>query len=90
MAGPHGEYELIFSISPEQKEHFETAALKEKMPMVLLGRAVKGHEMHFKSDQLDVVCQPAMIANLFQEAEGNVQRYFEMLMKQHISWLQKQ
>ena len=60
------------------------------MAVVLLGRAVEGTEIHFKSDQLDVVCQPAMIANLFQEAEGNVQRYFEMLIKQHISWSQKQ
>ena len=90
LAGPHGEYELIFSISAEKKELFETAALKENMAVVLLGRAVEGTEIHFKSDQLDVVCQPAMIANLFQEAEGNVQRYFEMLIKQHISWSQKQ
>jgi len=90
LAGPHGEYELIFSIAPEQKELFETTAMKEKMPIVLLGKAVAGAEMHFTADQLDVVCQPAEIANLFQEAEGNVQHYFEKLVKQHIIWSQKQ
>lgn len=87
LAGPHGEYELIFSISPEKIEAFEAACTTHQLQMHFLGHAQVNKSVDFLSGPLKVSCTPALIANLFQEANGNVAVYLELLMQQHQIWL---
>jgi thiamine-monophosphate kinase len=89
LAGPHGEYELLFSISPAKKDAFEKACLTDGWAPVLLGEVIGEEIIHFLSEELSVQCQPALIANFFSEAKGDIPLYFKTLMKQHQLWCQK-
>lgn len=87
LAGPHGEYELIFSIPTERIHAFETTCAHNHLPVFYLGVAQSVPKIDFISEQLKVSCEPARIANLFLEAKGDVQLYFKLLLQQHRQWM---
>ena len=87
LAGPHGEYELLFTISPSIQNEFEKVCSKENWMPVLLGEIVTGKQVKFLSEQTQIQCDPSEIANLFGESEGNIHRYFQMLMQKHEQWI---
>jgi hypothetical protein len=89
MAGPHGEYELIFSIAPSVQKEFETACKLENQQPVYLGKVIPEKQLSFTSESLQVQCNPAIASNLFYESNGDVQYYFDMLLQQHKNWLQQ-
>jgi thiamine-monophosphate kinase len=86
LAGPHGEYELLFSISPSQQRQFERACSAANWQPLLLGEATSDRQVHFTSEEDEIICSPAEIANLFEEADGNIQTYFHLLMQKHQHW----
>lgn len=86
FAGPHGEYELLFSISPSQQEAFETACSAAGWHPLLLGEATPDKHLRFISEDQEIICQPAEIANLFDEACGDIQAYFHLLLQKHRGW----
>ena len=86
LAGPHGEYELLFSISPLQQQAFESACSAANWQPLLLGEATADKQVRFTSEDHEISCWPAEIANLFEEAEGNIQTYFHLLMQKHQGW----
>lgn len=88
LAGPHGEYELLFTIPPGMQHAFENGCAMEKWQPFYLGKIIPGNEVHFISDGLKISCQPAVIANLFGESGGNIHLYFDLLKKQHALWCQ--
>ncbi len=85
MAGPHGEYELLFTIPKESHKKFKVACENENWQPVLLGESISEISLYFSSESLDVQCHPATIANLYYEA-GNYRSYLELLRHQHKSW----
>lgn len=89
MAGPHGEYELLFSVPREVGLDFEQAIKNEDWQPVYLGKITSGQQINFSSGAMQVQCSPATIPNLFYEANGNIQLYFELLMQQHKTWVQQ-
>lgn len=88
LAGPHGEYELLFTIPPARQEAFDNACLIDNWQPVYLGKIIPGNKVQFVTDALHIECQPAAIANLFGEAKGDIRFYFELLKKQHSNWCQ--
>ena len=87
LAGPHGDYELLFSI-PQRNDHdFKMNCRMQDWEPLFLGRAIDEIVLNFNSEGLHINCPPAAIPNLFYEAKGNVQSYFTLLQEQHHHWL---
>lgn len=87
LAGPHGEYELLFNIPEAKYLSFQQHCLEIDFHPVYLGRATDEYQLKFTTGTSPVQCAPAQIPNLFYDADGNVQRYFELLMQQHYKWI---
>jgi len=86
LAGPHGEYELLFTVPPDKKNEFEKKYRKENRKPVCLGRVTFNRKLHFTSESMEVTCDPAVIANLFHDANGDVPAYYDMLKQQQAKW----
>lgn len=89
LAGPHGEYELLFSIPEKSSADFKTFCKNKNWYPVYIGKATEEIQLSFLSGATQVQCHPATIANLFYESGGNVTAYFELLMQQHKHWDKK-
>lgn len=86
LAGPHGEYELLFTIPEKNHNNFIQAYKNEKWNPVYVGKVTSDILVNFISGTIQIQCHPAIITNLFYEAGENVDAYFELLMQQHQNW----
>jgi len=86
MAGPHGEYELLFSINAETNEAFLKNAIVEDFHPVYIGKVISDIQLNFISEDLRISSYPAEVPNLYYKANGNIQTYFKLLMEQHKNW----
>jgi thiamine-monophosphate kinase len=86
LAGPHGEYELLFSIPRTKQQAFENACFAAGLRPIVLGEATADKQLHFISENLEINCEPADIANLYDLSGGNIQTYFTMLTQKHEEW----
>lgn len=86
LAGPHGEYELLYSIPAANQKQFEQACHKTNWQPILIGEATSDNFIQFKSESSNVISGPAEIANLYTESGGDVNQYFQMLMQKHQGW----
>jgi thiamine-monophosphate kinase len=86
LAGPHGEFELIFTIPPEKEPDFlETANQMNWFPLKI-GKAIE-----YKTCVLDILegrwpIEPFQISNLFTEAGGNPKAFLSALVQKQASW----
>lgn len=86
LAGPHGEYELLFTIPEQYERAFLENCHTDQWTPVYLGQIIEEPHLSFQIESVPVKCHPAIIANLYVEAEGNIAYYFELLMQQHTRW----
>lgn len=86
LAGPHGEYELLFTVPEAAHQQFAATSRHEVWQPQLLGRVIAERTICFSSESLRVCCAPATIPHLFEEAKGNIPSYFERLLQQHATW----
>ena len=89
MAGPHGEYELLFSIPADKNENFQLSCKQNNWEPLYIGRVTADMQLNFISEDLNISSHPAEVPNLFYKAEGNIQVYFELLQQQHKNWSPK-
>lgn len=87
LAGPHGEYELLFTVPADKRNEFEERYRNENAEPVCLGKVTLNRKLHFTSESMEVTCDPAAIANLFHESNGNVPAYYDLLKQQQARWL---
>lgn len=87
LAGPHGEYELLFTVPADKRKEFEKKYQIENAAPVCLGKVTLNRKLHFTSESLEVTCDPAVVANLFHESNGNVPSYYDLLKQQQAKWL---
>ena len=87
LSGPHGEYELLFTIKSEARKEFEKRYQLENGLPVYLGQATLNRTLRFTSESMQVTCDPPLISNLFDEANRNVPRYLELLKQQQQKWM---
>lgn len=86
LAGPHGEYEFVFSISPERKNNFLNDAAAQSLTPILIAEVTNSISTDFIIDEKRIQCEPAFIPNLFQQAGGDIQRYIQLMREQHKKW----
>ena len=81
LAGPHGEFELVFSIPPERKMEFLHAARAIEWEPLLIGRASASPAGRLKEGDEMRQIDPFKIANLFEQSGGDPASYVQQLMK---------
>ena len=86
VAGPHGEYELLFSIPAEKNEIFQLSCQQNNWQPLYIGKVIADMQLNFISEDLNISSHPAEVPNLFYKAEGNIQAYFKLLLQQHENW----
>jgi len=86
LAGPHGEYELLFTVAADRRQKFEANCDSAGWQPLLLGIATGESDLNFVSGSSIINCQPDVIPDLFHEAGGNITAYYTLLQKQHARW----
>ncbi len=86
LAGPHGEFELLFTVDPsKEKELFQESARINWEP-IKIGEIIDEPVMIFLLEGRSVSCNPDHISNLYSISEGNLEAYLDALTKQHNQW----
>jgi thiamine-monophosphate kinase len=86
LAGPHGEFELLFTIPSSKNNSFLEASRKIFWQPIPIGRVIENYELiAFSGDEL-ISLDPFRIANLFWECNGDSEKYLKELFKQNEQW----
>ena len=86
LAGPHGEFELIFTIPPLMVEDFLKDTNTVGWEPVKLGVVTKNQEILFLDNNRHIPVDTARIRNLFHEVNGNIEEYIAQLFKLNCIW----
>ena len=80
LAGPHGEFELIFTVPAKHRQQFSEQARALNWQPVFLGTVLERQELHLPLNGR--LCHPdtALIRNLFDRSRGDVRTYTERLL----------
>lgn len=81
LAGPHGEFELLFTVAPDRQAAFETAATAASWKPLRLGVVTAEPAILLPCHGSSVPLDTAELRNLFAVVEGNVRRYVEGLFE---------
>lgn len=80
LAGPHGEFELLFTIPEEHLTEFTEAAARVKWQPVALGRVVEPPGLRFSDWDRGRVVDARRVRDLYGEVAGDVNAYLEALL----------
>jgi thiamine-monophosphate kinase len=87
LAGPHGEFELLFTLPPENESDFlKAAAGINWMPLKIGVCTADGQCSLTQSDGTSRNVSPAAIANAFPEALGDPKVFLQKLLTIDASW----
>ena len=86
LAGPHGEFELLFTIPEANLQAFELAARDQTWKPIKLGQAVTRSGLDFKMGEIRKRIEPDNISRLYRQVGGDLNLYLEELLKIHRSW----
>lgn len=87
LAGPHGEFELLFTLPAAHEAAFIAAAAAIGWSPIRLGVCIATETcvLPAKNGE-EIQISPATIANAFTEAEGNPQAFLNKLLKLESLW----
>ena len=83
LAGPHGEFELVFTVPAVKADVFRCAAAADGWTAVELGEVVAGSGTTLAPDDGSLSLDTGKIRNLFLECGGKVERYVQALVGTH-------
>ena len=86
LAGPHGEFELLFTIPPSKIDSFLKAATSVEWEPVRLGKVVKSQGLNIMQNEKQFSINTGMIRNLFDEVNGDIEKYIQELFKIDQLW----
>ena len=79
LAGPHGEFELVFTITSASVDDFLMEADTLSWEPVFLGKTIPKVHFKIKNNNRLIKIDTAEIRNLFNNVNGNVEKYIEEL-----------
>ena len=79
LAGQHGEFELIFTVSPENESKMLEAADRSNWQPLRLGRVVRSEEIRLSLYSGETVLDTGKIRNLAAECGSDILRYIHEL-----------
>lgn len=86
LAGPHGEFELLFTIPPSKQEAFLTETLQHEFYPLFLGTVTSSPHLFFDLEGTPVTASLSQIVNLYQLHKSSPLQYFQALQQQHVLW----
>jgi thiamine-monophosphate kinase len=86
LAGPHGEFELMFTIPPENEALFERHAAAINWHPVKIGIATTTESCRIQLPDGTWRLDPCQIANLYEESDGNPRILLSNLIKKQTIW----
>lgn len=86
LAGPHGEFELLFTVPKENKESFLKAAKAINWNPIQIGKATEENKVWIHSNNELIEILPFTISNLYTACDSNPKQYFESLKKLQRKW----
>lgn len=89
LAGPHGDFELLFTVPPDRVDEIETGYATQFGAPLRLGVFTGDGQLHFTSEGIDVTTAPHSIPDIFHRCNGDLNQYFRDLMRQHQTWMHK-
>jgi thiamine-monophosphate kinase len=81
LAGPHGEFELIFTVSPDKSDMLTMAFLESECSPVRLGQIIAEPVVKMALNGKMISIPSAKIRNLFGEVHGITEKYLAGLFK---------
>ncbi len=81
LAAPHGEFELIFTIPPEQNKRFLTKAQQINWQPIQLGTVTEKAGLRLRTEKGIVKPDTTAIRNLFDEHHGDISGYVRHLIE---------
>lgn len=86
LAGPHGEFELVFTIPPAILNEFLAEAIKIEWSPIVIGTVIKKPELQYATKGKNIILDGFTISNLFGESSGDPKTYMKALIKMHQRW----
>lgn len=87
LAGPHGEFELVFTLPPEHETAFLTAASNIGWTPIKIGVCTEGEHCALQTTSgTDLLILPTTIANAFTEAGGDPKVFLQNLLNLESTW----
>ena len=88
LAGPHGEFELLFTIPNRHLRAFDKASRAQVWSPLKLGKAVRTRDLDFLFDGKRKHVNPDDISNLYHNSGLDLKEYLKGLLKLSRSWRQ--
>ncbi len=86
LAGPHGEFELLFTIPKRNLNGFLTKAASVNWYPIRLGEVIPEYKLFFHSVEKLLEVNPFRIVNLYGESGGHPELFLKELLKLHNIW----
>jgi thiamine-monophosphate kinase len=80
LAGPHGEFELVFTVPPAQVDRLLERASVDGWTPVMLGKVVAEPGVSLSLEGDGTHLDTGRIRNLFDRCNGNIDEYFSGLL----------
>ncbi len=81
LAGIHGEYELVFTVSPQKEKDFFDAATRVGWTPLLIGEVCEGEGVNIQNSDTLKPLDTAAIRNLSEQAGSDPQAYVKKLIQ---------
>ena len=81
LAGPHGEFELLFTIPSKQEDAFLAEAKAMNWKPLKLGQVIDRPHLYFSENNSKRQVDPFRLANLFSESGGQARVYLNKLLQ---------
>lgn len=86
LAGPHGEFELVFTIPTSNLNEFLTEAIKIDWTPIIIGSVIKKPELQYANKGENIILDGFTISNLFGQSGGDPKIYMQALFKLNQRW----
>jgi thiamine-monophosphate kinase len=87
LAGPHGEFELVFTIPPKNEQKFLKEAEKMAWKPLRIGVCTKSPDCALRTIQGEYQAfNPCQIANLYVQSNSNPSTFLKQLLQLETQW----
>ncbi len=80
LAGPHGEFELLFTVPSQQVEALLATSSRQGWNPIYLGKVVEEPEIKLRLHEELTTLDTGKVRNLFTEVKGDVSEYIKGLI----------
>ena len=86
LAGPHVEFELLFTMNSRYEDRFLKAARYLDWFPVKIGEIIDDPVFSFCHKGIRYTCNPDDISNLYEKCSGNLMSFINLLFEEQQSW----